>query len=479
MIKHLFRHILTLTLAAMTIVSCSDDTPAPAPAATDAEVFFSIDMSLPAADNGSRSSTTDNGGSTDGTQAATAEECAVKSMLLIFTDPVDQTLLYTLIGEKSITRDNNDPSHLIASTSLKLSTVSEAIAGKYLNLYVLANPLPGPYGTLVNKSFSPLTASYPISSLGDVQLSTLDALPMSNAEKYMISPIKATDLESHLSSATPLNLNVYSNYMPLMLERSVARVDYKDGSTGSDRTYPLGKSGYSVKLESMQPINVSKSIYCMRHTSIDGSVARTVLFGRETPKSGYVIDTDADMKRSLTAPAADHFINPGGSYSASLATPAGSLGDDLDGKGYRFWIYLSENTLPSVESQQQRYSTGVIFHTRITAAPEGVDLSGTSPITINYRGDEVTVPYSAATAGNPAGYYLDYYYFIQHNDNSIDGMMGVMEYGVVRNNIYRLSLLSIDGLPRPYDPEGPDEDDRITLQVRVRKWGYHKIEFDM
>lgn len=479
MIKHLFRHILTLTLAAMTIVSCSDDTPAPAPAATDAEVFFSIDMSLPAADNGSRSSTTDSGGSTNGTQAATAEECAVKSMLLVFTDIDNRTLLYALLGKESINRDNTNPARVIASTSLKLSTVTEAIAGKPLNLYVLANPLPGPYGTLVGGSFSPMTARYPVSSLDDIQLSVIGALPMSNSEKYSLSTISAADLESHLSAASPLSLNSFNGDKTLLLERSVARVDYKDGSTGGDLAYPLGKSGYSVKLESMQPINVSKSIYCMRHTSPDGSADGTVLFGKEAFESGYVIDTDADMKRSLTTPAADHFINPSGSYSASLATPAGSLGDDLDGKGYRFWTYLSENTLPSVESQQQRYSTGVIFHTRITASPEDVDLSGTSPITINYRGDEVTVPYSAATAGNPAGYYLDYYYFIQHNDNSIDGVMGVMEYGVVRNNIYRLSLLSIDGLPRPYDPEGPDEDDRITLQVRVRKWGYHKIEFDM
>lgn len=48
--------------------------------------------------------------------------------------------------------------------------------------------------------------------------------------------------------------------------------------------------------------------------------------------------------------------------------------------------------------------------------------------------------------------------------------MGVMEYGIVRNNVYRLSLLSIDGLPRPYGPEEPDEDPRLTLKVRVKKW---------
>jgi len=485
MMKHLFRHILTSMLAATALASCSDDSPVSPAAAPDAEVYFSIDLSLPSTSEGSRSSTKDDGTSSDGTLAASAEECAIKSMVLVFTSADDNsTLLYTLIGESSIKADASDNTRYTASTSLKLSTVTEAIAGKTVNLYVLANPLPGPFGDLIGGSFSPKDAAYTVATLDAVQLKKLGALPMSNAERYTLDGLTDTELAKHLTTSDPLILNDYCSLTtdnsqlttpsPVLLERCVARVDYKDRdrTDGTDaHTYPLGKSGYTVKVESMQLINISKSMYCLRHTSADGKDDNTVLFGIEKKASGFVMDTDAAIKRTGNGTDID-FLN---SEELKLTTDNSPLTTD----NYFLWKYIPENTLPSVESQIQGYTTGVKFHARITGAPEGVNLDGTDPITINYRGETVTIEHSAASGNNPAGYYLDYYYFIQHNGNGLDGVMGVMEYGIVRNNVYRLSLLSIDGLPRPYGPEEPDEDPRLTLKVRVKKWGYHKIVFDM
>lgn len=480
--KYLYRLILTAMLVTVSLTSCDDKTAVSDIPINDAEVYFSIDMSMPSINSGSRSSTTDEGFSTDGFQQATEAECAIKNMLLVFTDVNDNTLLFSLLGESSIKRDDSNKSLYKAVTSLKLSTVANTLAGKELNLYVLANPLPGPYNMLNSGNFILDKAIYNISVLDDIQLTTLGSLPMSNYERYKISGLTTSALYKHISDSDPLILNDYaegsSNKQPLLLERCVARLDYKDGSKNSDNSYQIGESGYTVKLESLQLINISRAMYCMRHTSSDGSDSETILFGTEKEESGYIMDTDAALKRGNSVQPG-HFINEGGKYYADKATPIDALTIDLDGKGYKFWNYITENTLPSIESQKQGLSTGIILHTRIINAPENVDLSGPDPITINYRGEEITVDYSAATSDNPAGYYIDYFYFIKHNDNNIDGLMGVMEYGIVRNNIYRLSLLSIDGLPRPYNPDGPDEDDRIELMVRVRKWGYHKIEFDM
>lgn len=470
-------------LAATALASCSDDSPVAPAAAPDAEVYFSIDLSLPSASEGSRSSTNDDGTSSDGTLAATSEECAIKSMVLVFTSADDnKTLLYTLIGESSIKADASDNTRYTASTSLKLSTVTEAIAGKTVNLYVLANPLPGPFGDLIGGSFSPKDAAYTVATLDAVQLDKLGALPMSNAERYTLSGLTDTELAKHLTTSDPLILNDYCSLTtdnsqlttprPVLLERCVARVDYKDRDRTDGtaaHTYPLGKSGYTVKIESMQLINISKSMYCLRHTSEDGINA--VLFGKEQPASVFVMDTDAAIKRTGNGTGIDFLT----SEELKLTTDNSPLTTD----NYFFWKYIPENTLPSENSQIQGYTTGVKFHARITGTPEGVDIDGADPITINYQGESITVNHSPASGSNPAGYYLDYYYFIQHNDNGLDGVMGVMEYGIVRNNVYRLSLLSIDGLPRPYGPEEPDEDPRLTLKVRVKKWGYHKIVFDM
>ena len=471
-------------LAATALASCSDDSPVSPAAAPDAEVYFSIDLSLPSTSEGSRSSTKDDGTSSDGTLAASAEECAIKSMVLVFTSADDnKTLLYTLIGESSIKADASDNTRYTASTSLKLSTVTEAIAGKTVNLYVLANPLPGPFGDLIGGSFSPKDAAYTVATLDAVQLKKLGALPMSNAERYTLSGLTAAELANHLTTSDPLILNDYCSLTtdnsqlttpsPVLLERCVARVDYKDRDRTDFKypahTYPLGKSDYTVKIESMQLINISKSMYCLRHTSVDGINA--VLFGKEQPASVFVMDTDASIKRTGNGTGID-FLN---SEELKLTTDNSPLTTD----NYFLWKYIPENTLPSVKSQIQGYTTGVKFHARITGTPEGVDIDGADPITINYQGESITVNHSPASGNNPAGYYLDYYYFIQHNDNGLDGVMGVMEYGIVRNNVYRLSLLSIDGLPRPYGPEEPDEDPRLTLKVRVKKWGYHKIVFDM
>ncbi len=72
---------------------------------------------------------------------------------------------------------------------------------------------------------------------------------------------------------------------------------------------------------------------------------------------------------------------------------------------------------------------------------------------------------------------LSYYpYWIRHsNNNGLES--GVMEFGIVRNNIYKLQVLSFTGLgkPEPYNPgtENPgkkDEESNVQVQVWVRNW---------
>lgn len=88
------------------------------------------------------------------------------------------------------------------------------------------------------------------------------------------------------------------------------------------------------------------------------------------------------------------------------------------------------------------------------------------------------------------GYYCYYYYWNRHNDNNQAGIMGPMEFDVVRNNVYKLAVTKISRLGHPRIPENdpdkpnpgtPDEknDVYITVRCQVLPWvvRVNNIEF--
>ncbi|MCH5224606.1 MAG: fimbria major subunit [Muribaculaceae bacterium] len=94
--------------------------------------------------------------------------------------------------------------------------------------------------------------------------------------------------------------------------------------------------------------------------------------------------------------------------------------------------------------------------------------------------------YQATNVGTKAQpdyhYYCYYYYWIRHRDNSNDMMMGPMEFAIVRNYVYKLSIGKIFDLGYPDDPgDDPDpeipgdpvEDAKVKLKVNVKvlPWG--------
>lgn len=83
--------------------------------------------------------------------------------------------------------------------------------------------------------------------------------------------------------------------------------------------------------------------------------------------------------------------------------------------------------------------------------------------------------------GEGPGFYFYYFYWNRHNNNSRNGVMGPMEFAVVRNNVYKLSVTHISqlGHPRISDndpdnpkPENPDEEGKLyfTVNVEVVPW---------
>ncbi|MDE5869420.1 MAG: Mfa1 family fimbria major subunit, partial [Muribaculaceae bacterium] len=101
-----------------------------------------------------------------------------------------------------------------------------------------------------------------------------------------------------------------------------------------------------------------------------------------------------------------------------------------------------------------------------------------------------TIYQSSQDAAGGWGYYSYYYYWNRHNDNNQNGVMGNMEFAVVRNNVYKLAVTRLSNLGHPRLPQNdpdspkpgvPDEksDLYITVSVKVVPWTVrlNNIEF--
>src|SRR5699024_6380891 len=61
-----------------------------------------------------------------------------------------------------------------------------------------------------------------------------------------------------------------------------------------------------------------------------------------------------------------------------------------------------------------------------------------------------------------------YPYWIRHGNNGKDKEMGIMEFGIVRNNIYKLSVSTIKNFgPLELTPGTPDENTQNYIKVEV------------
>ena len=279
--------------------------------------------------------------------------------------------------------------------------------------------------------------------------------------------------------------------------------------------------GIYIQLTDVALINMSKSFYYLRRVSADGQNASAAICGVET-KNNYVVDTDAAEKAQYTTLAnwtnkETHFFynleKPNTWQWTSLATISGKEEDNWgsepdEEEGYHIWRYAIENTIPQDASetntlQKNGITTGVVFRAKIgkDANYSGdVKWDSDDPIYVfrnvlygNWEavGDyakknsssEVAYAYNAVEAGDydyeEAGFtvytpnadgnhYAYYYYWNRHNDNNRNGVdgtdpvMGPMEFAVVRNNVYKLSVDAIFRFGYPEgetpDPETPDEE---------------------
>lgn len=203
---------------------------------------------------------------------------------------------------------------------------------------------------------------------------------------------------------------------------------------------------------------------------------------------------------------------------------------------YRIWRYATENTIPAspgesnTAGQKVGITTGVVFKGTFTPANADVwngnviylykgivygDFKALKAYVTKYPESVVATAFNKidalSKAENPdlktnllanltsaqrgdfkayvpdAGtntYTMYYFYYNRHNSNGNNSQMGENEFGVVRNNVYKLQVTACGSLGEPEAPENPDHPDEeekayFTVSCHVMPWTVriNNIEF--
>lgn len=147
-----------------------------------------------------------------------------------------------------------------------------------------------------------------------------------------------------------------------------------------------------------------------------------------------------------------------------LQTYISSFADNSANMGYRKYM---EELLATVGTEVED-----VMVTYATVAPKMTWATYKATLT-----DDELSKYSVrkAVAGDDGTYAMDCYYpyWIKHSDNENPREMGIMEFGIVRNNIYKLAVNKINNFGIfQLDPSTVDEPDQLWMDVelQVKDW---------
>lgn len=536
-----FRFLLMAGLIALGFGACSDEVDVPKGGEElSGDVYMSFDLKLPT----SRSTTDENDGQTNSNANPDYEvgldkenKVASVKVVLATATTANNVTSYTYVAES---KDDyklvgNDETYTVTFEANELSNIlpSEGESAPAVYAFVVCNP---PTGFKASEIFS---GNGKVTTGDETLISSIaknDAFLMTNAEISKVSNIP-TNLTSFNSPSNPFDLG------SVKVERTAARFDYKAVKT--DNIYPIEDTNVSIQLTGMTLVNMSNNYWWLRRVAPSVKDAnkydsdKIALCGVETPNN-YVVDTDAEQKLNGSVTAANFSYSVGLNNEEPIdptdftydALPSTTEDKWTGADGYYIWRYATENTLPSIDKQVKKYSTGVIFKgeitetvaeggeallngnavyvfgdvlygdwNKLTAAATETDgkngplknvslnaayeqakatISGegvTEPTLENAAKAGFTVYKPTTTEDGKNKYNVYYYYWNRHNDNNDNTKMGIMEFAVVRNNVYKLSVESIKrfghpsnpgGDPDPELPDDPDEDNKVYFRVGVQ-----------
>ncbi|WP_073346826.1 Mfa1 family fimbria major subunit [Bacteroides congonensis] len=495
--KRFTKLVPLLLFAAVTQYSCINDADVAFSDETHADsngnlaLFFEIPNA-----NGTRSAE-----SSGITETGSKEEYAVKSLTIYLFDSTTKTL--------------KDQQELKNIQQIKADL--EEI--KYTADKITVNP--GTYNIFAIANGKAVTGDI---STQDAFLNAVDGITYSEGK---IPSVPASGFVMTNRGAANLNVEVKKptdsdkvTSVSIGLERAVAKIEL----TQKQETFPLkdpaGKVYCTIKLNNFRMLNLATQFYTFRHTAVlndfqePGSYTNEN-FGDINDNNGYAIDPYFFKK---TVEGAKDFTNADGFFAQALV--------DLDINDSNWagmaqagsWshVYCLENCM-FVNAQLNAYSTGVMFKANMDIATDrvfdenGDNISNPSNwpskmFYFNYNfytsvdairkqvlnnlpeditddsATEILAEYSIKRFQKTENYSCYYNYWIKHEDNN-STEMGVMEFGIVRNNIYRLSISKVAGLGsgEPYiEPEQPDEyKAELDININVFPWAVRNQDVEL
>ena len=460
-----FNHFLTAAAAMLVLLSCNKEPLTQEGNSGNLYMQFSVKMLS------TRSSTDENSGNSNSNANPDIEVGLDKENKISTVD------IALVKDDQYYVAENVTPSAASADTYVASFNSVKLTAGATYKVYIYAN-CSAPADFNINE----------VSNATVAEMTADNNFWMTNA--YSANEVTLpSDLAPYTQPNTPLSLGAHT------VERSMARFDYKQADA-----FDMG-AGLTLTLTEAALINQSKAHYMFRRVTAgsDATATGAVVGGVEIP-TNWVVDTDwsnkvaANFNAQLEAPSTWTWTS-----LASLTTDDNYTGD------YKIWCYAKENTIPGIDAQKHNVSTGVVFKAELAPGETASDAvktamaAGDRIYVFNNKlygawsdvkaaaeaGTDATLQAAynqaaatiAADATEPKGadaaaagftgyspkdgkYYNYYYYWNRHNDNLNNDVMGIMEFAVVRNNVYKLAVNSINrfGHPTPPDPSNPDPD---------------------
>lgn len=259
------------------------------------------------------------------------------------------------------------------------------------------------------------------------------------------------------------NGRVYRVMQPMLIERMSARIDFNTKGSTFDSSkggyvYPVGSTSDLFVVTKVTPFNLYNGTeYLFKRVQDAWPATVTTYLGDETT-SNYVVDPNTSSKTTanwstlsslyLSKPSD---INTSGSsdytQTMSAVQSTSSVFTDASSNENVIIAYPKENTLlPSAELFT--YATGIAFEGEYYTGGTGTPEKRTYYYYIRHQGE--------SSGTYPAKKFADL------DPSETCGSTMPMNYGIVRNNIYRISIQSIT----PDVVEGP----KVTLNIKVKMW---------
>lgn len=304
-----------------------------------------------------------------------------------------------------------------------------------------------------------------------------DGLPMSSRDKAGVMSCEVT-ITTENTSDNPAKVSLY-------MERMNAKISMKHSET-----YTVGTLA-TVKLTGYKVVNLTTKTNLFRQVGTvedDGNIS-SLSFGPITattqivdPETGLKVANNDNIPANITL---DNKVNIIDSNYSGMPT----------GTGMNTLIYCNENGMAPA-NQLNTYATAIAFKASITPANNNYFDEHGAPATYStgndlwYFGGKFYDSLNALNVVNDfsltdtnysdfgvkkfVGGVCYYTYYIKHYDNFKPLELGFMEYAIVRNNDYQVTITNIKDLGEDVPTVKPDpiemEESYFQATLFVRPW---------